>query len=839
MAENGGRRSGLRACGAAAAGGLTAVLLGVLGTAPAMAAPTVGRARAGTTPAATRTVTYSGYRVRVPASWPVYDLAADPSQCVLFNRHAVYLGTPGGDQRCPARAFGRTEALLIQPDGGATALGGALPAGTVVLPRNSAALPAGASTPAPDAVGHVLRVVAPGPGVLVTASYGRDAGLVRSILAGAATTGTASSSAPATSQGAATPGTEHSGSSTTYRRAPARRGPSATASPAPVSASPAPASASPAPASASPAPASPGPSAPSAELAGQQGSGLGFDTCTAPSAATMTSWLSSPYRVVGTYLGGVNWACGYGNFSAAWVSQVAAEGWRFIPIWVGLQAPCSTISGVATISAPQAAAEGQAEAASAVAAAQQFGYGAGSPVYFDMEGYSSSDTSCSAAVVTFLGAWTQGLHAAGYRSGVYSSASSGIAALAAQYGNAGYPSPDDIWIADWNGDPVLTDSAAPAADWPGRRLHQYYGAHDETWGGATVNVDNDAVGGEVAGLPAVRAGAPGAVTAEPGAATVAPGPGPVAGGPARGADRHPEPGPGPGLAGPRRHGHADRPARRLAARRALRRAGHRQRGDPAPHRDLRTGQHGPARRAPDRAVRRRRREHGGRRGHRQPAGTPVRRRHRRLRAGLDRPDRRLRPRAGGGPGGHERALQQRLRLAQPGRGRRRAHAVLLPRDAAAAAARHRRVRAVRRHRTGRHGPADRPAHALRAGRDHPRRRHPARRARARRRHLPGRARRARALTSQARGDQPRPCPNRCPPLVTSPPGPESSATGPPAASLGSMNIDDLPAAEFGFPGPLRDRLVAAILSGAKTATSSLMADYEHGHEPLPRGGGSR
>jgi uncharacterized protein YhfF len=51
-----------------------------------------------------------------------------------------------------------------------------------------------------------------------------------------------------------------------------------------------------------------------------------------------------------------------------------------------------------------------------------------------------------------------------------------------------------------------------------------------------------------------------------------------------------------------------------------------------------------------------------------------------------------------------------------------------------------------------------------------------------------------------------------------------------------MNIDDLPAAEFGFPGPLRDRLVAAILSGAKTATSSLMADYEHGHEPLPRAG---
>jgi uncharacterized protein YhfF len=30
--------------------------------------------------------------------------------------------------------------------------------------------------------------------------------------------------------------------------------------------------------------------------------------------------------------------------------------------------------------------------------------------------------------------------------------------------------------------------------------------------------------------------------------------------------------------------------------------------------------------------------------------------------------------------------------------------------------------------------------------------------------------------------------------------------------------------EFGFPGPLRDRLVDAVLSGVKTATSSLLAD---------------
>jgi uncharacterized protein YhfF len=49
--------------------------------------------------------------------------------------------------------------------------------------------------------------------------------------------------------------------------------------------------------------------------------------------------------------------------------------------------------------------------------------------------------------------------------------------------------------------------------------------------------------------------------------------------------------------------------------------------------------------------------------------------------------------------------------------------------------------------------------------------------------------------------------------------------------------EDLPEAEFGFPGPLRDRLVAAILDGSKTTTSGLVADYEHEHEPLPRPGG--
>src|SRR5262245_44693231 len=48
-----------------------------------------------------------------------------------------------------------------------------------------------------------------------------------------------------------------------------------------------------------------------------------------------------------------------------------------------------------------------------------------------------------------------------------------------------------------------------------------------------------------------------------------------------------------------------------------------------------------------------------------------------------------------------------------------------------------------------------------------------------------------------------------------------------------MNLDELPLAEFAFPGPLRDQLVAAILSGAKTSTSGLVLDYQRENQPLP------
>jgi uncharacterized protein YhfF len=43
----------------------------------------------------------------------------------------------------------------------------------------------------------------------------------------------------------------------------------------------------------------------------------------------------------------------------------------------------------------------------------------------------------------------------------------------------------------------------------------------------------------------------------------------------------------------------------------------------------------------------------------------------------------------------------------------------------------------------------------------------------------------------------------------------------------------LPLFELAFPGPLRDRLVAAVLDGSKTSTTGLVVDFEHEGEALP------
>ena len=71
----------------------------------------------GGNPDGTQTVEYQGLTFDVPGNWKVVDLTQDPTACVRFDVHAVYLGTPGPDMNCPAQVIGRTDALLVQPAG--------------------------------------------------------------------------------------------------------------------------------------------------------------------------------------------------------------------------------------------------------------------------------------------------------------------------------------------------------------------------------------------------------------------------------------------------------------------------------------------------------------------------------------------------------------------------------------------------------------------------------------------------------------------------------------------------------------------------------------------------
>jgi hypothetical protein len=242
-----------------------------------------------------------------------------------------------------------------------------------------------------------------------------------------------------------------------------------------------------------------------ASAAGSVFTGLGFDACTAPSSKAMAAWESSPYRAVGVYIGGVNRACSQPNLTPSWVATQTEAGWHLIPTYVGLQAPTSSCSSCAKLSSSQATAQGVAAAVDAVEEASAAAMGSGSPIYFDMESYTQT-SSATAATLAFLEAWTKKLHTLGYLAGVYSSSASGIEDLAGQVGT-GYELPDAIWIANWNGQQNTTDPVVPASAWtPHQRIHQYRGGHNETYGGVTINIDNNYVDGPTVGTAIFASG---------------------------------------------------------------------------------------------------------------------------------------------------------------------------------------------------------------------------------------------------------------------------------------------------------------------------------------------
>ncbi|HSQ39147.1 MAG TPA: glycoside hydrolase domain-containing protein, partial [Anaerolineales bacterium] len=122
--------------------------------------------------------------------------------------------------------------------------------------------------------------------------------------------------------------------------------------------------------------------------------------------------------------------------------------------------------------------------------------GSGTVIYFDLEKYSETNANCRAAATSFVSGWTHQVQARGNLAGVYASP------LNARdwWGIANEP--DAVWLAHW-----VEDFYTPTASVYGstyindvywnnhRRLRQYAGGHNETWGGQTINIDSDVLDG--------------------------------------------------------------------------------------------------------------------------------------------------------------------------------------------------------------------------------------------------------------------------------------------------------------------------------------------------------
>ena len=237
--------------------------------------------------------------------------------------------------------------------------------------------------------------------------------------------------------------------------------------------------------------------------------GYGFDQCLAPTQKKMDVWLEhSPFLAVGIYISGNSRACrNQPNLTPAWVSTQLAKGWRLLPITLGPQSSCvgrfprygakidPTISNVSTNKYAAARAQAKAEADKAVAAAQALGIVPGSTLWYDLEGWSNyKNATCRESALAFLTKWTQRIRNRGYVSGVYSSAGSGMKILddARAARRADVVVPDQIWVARWDNVANTSTSYLRSDGWlPGRRMKQYQGGHNETWGGVTINIDRN------------------------------------------------------------------------------------------------------------------------------------------------------------------------------------------------------------------------------------------------------------------------------------------------------------------------------------------------------------
>ncbi len=223
--------------------------------------------------------------------------------------------------------------------------------------------------------------------------------------------------------------------------------------------------------------------------------GQGFDTCEVPTVAALEAWfVASPYRAVNLYIGGAGRYCSNQALNADLVARLGQIGWRFIPTWVGPQAPCYTgRKPLMSWDPATAQAQGIAEAAAAIKVAADLGLaaadGSGTIIYYDLEHYDSSDSACHEPVAAFISGWVGELQAAGNLAGVYGNPAPLVSFAA-------LPNvPDAIWPARWlytayNPNVTVWDVPNVPADlWTDhQRIWQYAGGHNETWHAADANL---------------------------------------------------------------------------------------------------------------------------------------------------------------------------------------------------------------------------------------------------------------------------------------------------------------------------------------------------------------
>ena len=246
--------------------------------------------------------------------------------------------------------------------------------------------------------------------------------------------------------------------------------------------------------------------------------GQGFDQCWIASPSNLQAWKNnSPLSAINLYFGGKSRACKHPFFNdydtgKDFIETLSIQGWKFIPTWVGPQAPegCTLdYSFQFSLDPSTAYDQGRDEGTEALRYARKFGLAeddeSGTVIYYDLEAFNVENDACLKAAKKFISGWVDRLQESNVTAGVYGSVcASGLD----RFYTLDNP-PDVIWPAYWYySTPTYTSYVTPYglpcisdSMWGDQqRIFQYTGAHNETWGNVTMSVDLNSIDGIVADI---------------------------------------------------------------------------------------------------------------------------------------------------------------------------------------------------------------------------------------------------------------------------------------------------------------------------------------------------